>query len=112
MHDENAGRIAPVVGPRQHIVFTPPFIEIVRDRAGFSGMSIDAQGRVTIALQGEGTRATFVNTGQMRAVADALVAVTLQMDLAAALAAEGAAAELDAIVIKSRNPAQVDDNAS
>jgi hypothetical protein len=108
MRDEKVNCFPPVVGPRQHIVFTPPLIEIVRDRAGFSGLSIDAQGRVTTALQGEGARATFVSTDQMRAVADALTAVALQMDLAAALAAEGAASELAAIVSKARTPAQGD----
>jgi len=89
--------------PRQHVVFSPEFIEIVRDRAAFSGLSLDAQGRVTVCLNGFGCRATFTGADQLRAVATMMTAVALQMDQTADVAAAELASIVDGSALTPRS---------
>lgn len=75
----------------------PDHLEVVRSASGFSGLMVDARGRICLTLQGEGVRATFADPDALRALGALLLDVADHLTDRANAAATEAAADLERI---------------
>jgi hypothetical protein len=84
--------------PGEAALVVPPVVERVSSQSSYSGVLIDARGRLTVAVEGCGCRADFGSAGDVRAVGLLLLAIADRLAAEERQAAEAAAGDLNRIV--------------
>ncbi len=97
------------IPPGQGMAMYPDHIEGITSASGFSGLMVDGRGRLSLCIEGQGVRVTFVQPAALTALAMLLAEVAANLADNAEKAAADASADLARITASFPSSARKSD---